>query len=125
MMLYEPKQRQRDKRWDMTSTSGSGHTCAIGYCNIHNAVYDPTNHLQYHDTGHNSADDALACFNRWRADNQARALEKPDEQRRCAVCAIWTTHRVQVEEMTLVLCADHATRDNIVQAITNKTRGAR
>lgn len=107
MSLYQPLQRERDKRWNYTRSDSSG-TYAVGRC----SGQGPHGHTD----GHESAEAAVRCYRDHELD-QLKQGERPDEQKRCVVCGEWTTTRALMDlgdSFTLyVACREHATREHI------------
>lgn len=122
MAYYRPLQR-KDGRWDYTCTNGAG-TFPIGYCfngekpfyaldwdelsDIVKSLYRDREHWEdekakraprlheYHNTGHETAEEAIACYRRYEALEHSRRREDEKAQKQCVVCGQWTQHRVLV-----------------------------
>lgn len=113
MMITQPLQRQDDGRWRMTERSdeSSQPPYAIGYC--------------VEDGGHETPEDASACFDRYEATERRRVYHEDGVQRRCErpldeagerhVCGQWTTQRVGVGPYReLALCHEHASVEDVI-----------
>lgn len=132
MAYYAPLQR-KDGRWDYTCTNGAG-TFSLGYCSGYRELtvedlrgaFTPEmvarendRHRpfkdKYHDSGHATADEAMACYRTYQLDQQLEFSpnDDGDEQRKCQVCGTWTTGIAFFRgEMYKVfhLCKDHQSR---------------
>ena len=123
MTFYRPLQR-KDGRWDYTCTNSAG-TFAIGYCfngqkpfyasdwselsEVVKSLYgnDPERWEaekakraarigNYHNTGHETAEEAIACYRRYEVLEHSHRHENEKEQQQCRLCGSWTQHRVTV-----------------------------
>ena len=107
--IYQPLKRQKDNRWDYTH-SNSRESYPLGYCAGYrvyevsdylnpetvarlNAKYEPLKD-NFHNDGHATAEEAVACWHKYLLDTQLTFSERPDEkeQHRCAICNEWTQH---------------------------------
>lgn len=112
MALYQPKQRKNDDgtpgRWDMTCTDGAG-TYPIGFCGLAGSC-----------GGHDTGEEAQACWNKHRLDNDLGFGETKHQQRRCEVCAQWTTGVAYLRgefPYEWPLCDKHRNRDGVDKTI--------
>ncbi len=134
--FYQVRQRQSDKRFDMTVSSDDEGWChAIGYCaGWRNLVTDEdyqkayswagkemlknfrADHEKllpfkdkYHKTGHATAAEAEACYEEYEFEHELRFFQLKDEQRKCEVCETWTQGVAELGECTWFhLCPEHA-----------------
>ena len=138
---YQPMQRHSDKRWDMTRSTGSTKPHPIGYCAGwlddnpwlgHDHGYQSrefadrmavlwaeeqnalrANAHRFHTDGHETAEEASRCWNRYRLDNRLEFYEDDRTQEKCATCDQWTTGRAHVRgpigPPPIALCRDHQT----------------
>ena len=119
MALYQPKQRRNDDgtpgRWDMTCTNGAG-TFPIGDCGRDGAC-----------GGHDSGEEAQACWAKHRLDNDLSFGETEHQQRRCEVCEHWTTGVAYLRgefPHEWPLCNEHRSREGVDKAIKSaRVRG--
>lgn len=75
---------------------------------------------KYHDTPHETAEAACACYREFLLDNEARfsLREDANQQLRCAVCKAWTTGVAYVGAYRLyVLCPEHLNRAGLEQVV--------
>lgn len=105
---YEVRQRESDKKWDMTCSTGSGGTYPIGYCGKEG------------DGGHDTREEAAACWEKYRLDQVRFDGENPDVMHKCAVCDAFTTTFAFVtnpfpNEWTL--CKAHLNREGLDAAV--------
>lgn len=123
--IYQPLQRQSDKRWDMTVSSDEERwTHAEGFCAgtfekqwpdwpegetperlrfwmsreyyLARREEHRPHAAHYHDDGHATAEEASACYERFGRLVERRDVVDENEQRKCQVCSAWTTHRVLI-----------------------------
>lgn len=133
--FYQPLKRESDGRWDMTRGTGSTKPYAIGYCRGwtedlpgEGAV---STHLReefekdrerrrpfqekYHRDGHAASGEATACWLLYQIDQRLKFLEDPETQKKCFVCAAWTTwlavFRGSSFMVPLPVCQAHQDRD--------------
>ena len=136
MAYFSPQQRQHDRRWDYVCQDRQG-TYPIGYCHKYrewlpshiliasdawraeeskrlNEKYSKLRH-NFHEDGHATAEEAVACYRKYQLDTQLRFSDKPDEneQRRCEICKEWTQHAGWLEEKYWALCKNHQNRASI------------
>jgi len=145
--FYQARQRQRDGRWDMTVSSDDEGWChAIGYCAGPFRPLEPSVALRqeqcdeynrkhapfsdrYHADGHESSQEAEACYREYRLDHELRFWpdrEDAREQHRCEApgCGAWTSGRGEMKPFDLWhLCAEHQTRE-AVKALLDARRAA-
>lgn len=139
--IYQPMQRARDGRWDMTvSSDDEGWTHAVGFCGgtfdqrwppytgkeiawPTQGAYDADREkhrahaAHYHDDGHATADEAQACYDSYCRLLRRRDFDERDVQRKCAICGAWTQHRVTVGELRLlILCGAHLSEMDVAAA---------
>ncbi len=136
---YEARQRDSDKRWDFTSSTGSGGTCPIGYCagwremtahdvarfgegfaqSLHNEIEAKRVHqAKYHKDGHATAEEACACYREWELDNDLKFFTKPIEEakelHRCAECQEFTAGLACLgQHRNWYLCDAHRNRETV------------
>ncbi|MGE0460889.1 MAG: hypothetical protein AB7Q16_05930 [Vicinamibacterales bacterium] len=149
--IYQPLQRQRDGRWNMTVSSDEERwTHAVGFCaGTFDQCWPPHNPSEpqrvmawgsvdayeadrlkhrvhealYHDDGHATAEEAQACYDRYCRLLHRRDFDEKDVQRKCAICGEWTVHRVMVGEVRLLsLCGAHLSETDIAAAIAKERR---
>jgi hypothetical protein len=122
MAFYRPLQRT-DGRFDYVCTNSAG-TFAIGYCfngdipfyaseweglsDVVKSLYgsrerwedEKARHAprihEYHNTGHDTAEEAIACYRRYEVLEHTLRREDKNSKEKCAVCGEWTQHRVMV-----------------------------
>jgi hypothetical protein len=135
--IYQPKQRHRDKRWDMTASSDEeGWTHPIGYCagwhewteerakrigfSLEHCLRDQEPRLphkaKFHEDGHATSEEASACWDGYVLDTELSFREEPEQKRKCQVCGEWTqTVAVLGHEFhhEFYLCTEHATREHV------------
>lgn len=128
--IYQPLKRKGDGRWDMTvGSDDEGWTHAIGYCHAYrelkpmegfsqeqtdreNAKIAPFR-AKYHDTGHDSAEQAEACYREYVLDQEVR-FSRTTSAERCLECQEWTPEMVEVGPFRFLrLCAKHQAADLI------------
>lgn len=142
--IYQALQRQSDRRWDMTCGSDEERwTHAIGYCagwrdcteeefrkipGLKAEVERLRFHREkFHRDGHASAAEAEACWLRYQLDIELRFFDAKDEQRKCAVCEVWTTGRAKLgHEMPTFwpLCPEHQLRHSVENLVALKYPGS-
>ena len=106
---FTARQRESDGRWDYTCQNSAG-TFPIGYCSGH-VLESDKNDARYHDDGHATSEEAIACYRRYELDQATRFVEDPEAQKKCQVCGSWTTKRALVGNELMrdyVLCEEHA-----------------
>jgi hypothetical protein len=114
---YRPLQRDRDKRWDYTSSTGSRGAWAIGYCHawrewtaetitetpglgpelvkriLADQEVDRRHQAKYHADGHATAHEAEICYAHYRIDNELELRDPPADPaslHKCAICGAFT-----------------------------------
>lgn len=131
MAWYRPLQR-KDGRFDYVCTNGAG-TFAIGYCfngekpffalswnelsDVVKSMYRDQEHWdfekakhaerlhEYHNNGHETAEEAIQCYARYEVLEHSFRHEDKEAMKKCAVCDIWTKHRVLVgQSREYVIC---------------------
>lgn len=116
---YPPLQRQSDRRWDMTRGTGSTPAYAIGYCAGGCGGCD--------GKGHDTAEEASACYDAWRLDTLLSFHEDPTTQLRCSACGEWTTGLGDLRGDNFVrpvpLCPAHQTREHMAKALDDRKQG--
>ena len=144
--IYQPRQRESDKRWDMTVSSDEEGWChAIGYCGEKPVDPSTQTHLpvhevnsqgwyrdrepfldKYHRDGHATAQEADACWKEYQLDVELSFHDVVDEARMCALCTRWT-QRVAVigHEFSerIWLCEGHANRAGVEFALREAQAG--
>ena len=117
------RQREKDKRWDFTTTMGD-RIVPVGYCRPYRedpelkvrspAHYEKVqDHLdKFHGDGHETAEEAQECYKNYLLDFSLNHWEQNNQQR-CLVCDEWTTHRVEIAYSIFVLCPEHAIREQV------------
>jgi hypothetical protein len=142
--IYQTRQRSKDKRFDMTVSSDDEGWChPIGYCagwkDLSDEEYKKTfswageemiarfkaDHeklrpfqAKYHDDGHETREQAAACYREYEFDNELHFHELRDEQRKCAVCDAWTQGYASLGEFhRFYLCDAHKNREGVEQAL--------
>ncbi len=131
MAWYRPLQR-KDGKWDYTCTNSAG-TFPLGYCHAYrpmepdagmfppsvceaeNARIAPFKD-KYHDTGHRTADAAIACHREYELDQRLKFEpgENSKEQHKCGICEAWTTGKAYIHGEFMrhwELCDAHRTRE--------------
>jgi len=144
---YQPLQRERDKRWDMTRSTGSSGPHPIGYCcgwheparEVLEKTWGPNGHMvdavlrdydrlrpfkdKYHEDGHATAEEASACWDDYRLDNELEFTTSVDTMKKCGCCGAWTPtvgyFRGAFYEET-PLCSQHTNRDGMAEAIKKR-----
>jgi len=139
-IFYQPLQRERDKRWDMTACSGSTPTHAIGYCAgwreytreelektwgsdsalVNQILRDQEERRKdkdkYHSDGHETAEDAQHCYDTYLLDTGLVFGRSETEQHKCEVCGAWGQNTAYVRGDCLTplhwLCDEHANRQD-------------
>lgn len=139
--FYQPMQREDNKRWDMTSRSGSTKPHPIGYCRgwtdknpwpgdtefdrsmsrtwkDHQAKLLP-HRTKFHDGGHETAREAMTCWLDYRLDMNLRFSEDPEAKKLCVAegCGEWTHGRADLTGSIsagppAALCEEHQTREH-------------
>lgn len=126
MIVGQPLQRERDKRWDYTEGSGSSGPYAVGYCNPRGAEHDPEHAAKYHNTGHATPEEAVECHARYEVERMLQFGVSEKEQRRCVVCDAWTQKRAFFRGDSprfYDLCETHATTEVVLRLHTAKRSG--
>lgn len=137
MRIWRPLQRT-DLRWEMTQGTGSTGPYPTGYCagwrepdSVNTpAVKDYVKRDlekrlpfkdKFHTDGHETREEALACWDEYRLDLKLKVVEEPDTQRRCKLCSVWTISRVKFAGVALskpvALCPDHQDRESVKRVI--------
>lgn len=142
--IYQPRQRESDKKWDMTVSSDDEGWChAVGYCrewpyrgvdpkmaeispqfeiDYEREMKEALPHRdKYHTHGHETAAEASKCWREYQLDNELRFYEDDDEKKRCEVCQEWTGGRADVGWEHHILCKEHQTREHYA-SITEKAK---
>lgn len=125
MTTYHQPLQRRDGRWAYTSCTGSTAPRAIGYCFdgdkpfhalswdeltdvVRSIYYDDPQKWEaekavhaatlgnYHNTGHDTAEEAEACYRRYEVLETLKRYVDQATQYRCAVCDAWTAGVVDV-----------------------------
>jgi hypothetical protein len=121
--IYSPKQRQSDRRWNMTCGSDDeGWTHPIGYC----AGWHVEDH-RFHTDGHATSAEASACWDAYVLDTELTFRSHPSAQHQCQVCDAWTqgvAHLGREFLREFHLCPEHQTRDH-VKALRDAERAER
>jgi hypothetical protein len=111
MAFYQAKQRKNDDgspgRWDMTCTDDAG-TYGIGYCGRSGSC-----------GGHGTAEEAEACWDKYRLDHDIELYVDSQTQKRCEICAQWTGGRARLRGVfpyEWPLCDEHRNREGIDKA---------
>ncbi len=123
--FYQPVQRRRDGRWDMTKSTGSTGPTPIGYCagwveenpwrrEDPGGFFDEAlrrrmakswdeerakllpNQDWFHQDGHATAEEAGECWRVFLVDTRLKFHQDPQAQLRCVVCESWTQGRASV-----------------------------
>ncbi len=133
MRYYEARQRT-DRRWDYTIAHNDGTCYPTGYCGgfldpddtVKSLGYECYSEEQkaeirsrkdkYHTAGHETAEEAEECYRQYTLDTKTRfGMENSDAQRRCEKCGVWTTKRVMIESLEIVLCDDHQSKETVAE----------
>ncbi len=136
MNYYDARQRSDDKRWDYTVANKRTGTYAIGYC----TGWDPKTleyftekfgaseaemffkdqeerskfKNKYHDNGHETKEEACACYRSYLLDHHLSFDSYKDEQRKCVICQSWTQKYASVShEADYPLCEQHLNRESV------------
>jgi hypothetical protein len=129
MNYLKSRQRTSDKKWDYTSMN-DGHAHPIGYC-AGWREYSPeqrktfgmndkyiaeleTRKDKYHAEGHDTPEEACACYKVYQLDTGLRFSDQSNRQEKCLVCNEWTTKVARVDNWeSYVLCEKHANREEV------------
>lgn len=115
---FQPLARRVGGRFDYTRKTGSTHAHPIGYCS---GGPGPGVSTKYHDDGHATADEAIACYRDFEIDTAVSYRETPDQQKKCATCGAWTTGGAHFGgesfHRPIPLCPEHQTRDDVARAV--------
>lgn len=144
--FYRVRQRQSDKRFDMTVSSDDEGWChPIGYCaGLKELVTDEdyqkafpfaadnpamlksfrADHEKrlpfkdkYHKNGHATAEEAEACHQEYEFDQELRFSTSEREQHKCEVCDAWCQGQAHLGEFNrFYVCPEHANRQGVEQA---------
>lgn len=139
--FYQPMRRESTNRWDYTSRTNSRPPHPIGYCGgwreetpeelaemsrrlgadliesmkAERAKSEPFRE-KYHCDGHETADEAIACFDTYLLDQRLEFQVYPDMQRRCCVCGAWCMKRARIRGELVGgdhwCCDAHANRES-------------
>jgi hypothetical protein len=143
---YQVRQRQDNRRFDMTVSSDDEGWChPIGYCagwreysaeNYPSAKEYLLSEIQrdlekrrpfqakYHDGGHETREEADACYRDYELDQELRFYDLDDEQHKCALCGAWTQKVAELGQFHRYfhLCPEHANREGVEQARRAKSK---
>lgn len=135
--IYQPSQRQSDKRWDMTVGSDEeGWVHAIGYCagwhdwteeeakrigfSLESCLKDQApmvpHKAKFHRDGHATSEEASACWDAYVLDTELEFRDLTDEKRPCCVCGDFTGHVADLGRefpRRWFLCPTHGTREEV------------
>ena len=136
MNYYEPRQRDRDKRWDYTVFNRRTGAHAVGYCRKFpaftpeqtNTVFHGSQEAhdqyvanlepfrdKYHTTGHETKQEAYGCYTEYLLDQKLQLGEMGGRKEKCVVCNEWTQGYAEVDRQRFVLCDRHRTRDEVAK----------
>lgn len=137
MNYYGPRQHGTGKRWDYTCMRDD-RIWPVGYCGgwrertrealskivsmpdveaiLREQEEDRKNHLaKYHTKGHETAEEACACYRNYLLDHHLRLDGKfHDAKEKCAECSDWTQTFARVHGSSpIVLCESHLNRETV------------
>lgn len=114
-------QRDSDGRWDVVTATG-GNVYGAGYCGGKLVTYGsaPVAEGLYHTDGHETKEEAEACYRGFLVDTQSRAALFDDVQMRCKQCNEWTQHYVQIGVDVWPLCAGHQGRERLLDCLGHR-----
>jgi hypothetical protein len=118
-MRYFESKKRLDGKWDFTCNGIATGYCA-GFPSLDNKYNLPdweeyvakceANRVKYHTCGHDTAEEAWACYAVYEIDNTWREWDSSNTQSKCEICGCWTSHIVEIGHYSLYrLCPDHAT----------------
>ena len=139
--IYQPRQRESDKRWDYTiSSDEEGWAHPAGYCHEykelssslgfppetaekHNMSIRPFRD-KFHGSGHATAEEAVLCYRQYQLDHELKFYCQPQEEvdrlERCTFCREFTAGYAFLGNIhNWPLCIKHQTRE-IVEGILKK-----
>lgn len=133
---FQVLQRESDKRWDYTRSTGSTKPHPIGYCGgwVYDRLLagmnekDPHREMlvremqerepfkaKYHSDGHATAEEAEHCHDTYLLDTALVFRRSETEQHRCVVCNAWAQNLADIRGENVGphhwLCDEHASRD--------------
>ena len=127
MNYDEARQREDDKRWDMTSMN-DGRIHPIGYCHawnppkpgdwlydLHKPEWDKMEQFKdkYHTDGHATAIEASDCYREYLLDNRLQ-FATIGHYNPCEVCGTLTNQMSQIDGWPQhLLCPEHANREEV------------
>ena len=141
-MNYSAARQRKDGRWDWTRNGhadgycyawkewgdeqvarvfGSGERARERYEEFAKPYRAAAAAGKFHDTGHETKEEAVACHKAFELDFNLRVREDDPEarsQHRCRFpgCNAWTSGYVQIGAYCIIqLCADHRTREAVEQ----------
>lgn len=137
-MWYQPLQRQSDKRWDYTSSSGSS-SYPIGYCGgwkeytpeeladidaklgegfserlIKERDRNVAFKHKFHKDGHATSEEACACYKQYVFECEREQYIEKSIAHKCAECGVWMSNITQFGRSLgkrLYLCDEHMTEE--------------
>lgn len=133
MNYYQPRQREKDKRWDFTCMN-DGRIWPVGYCRAYKdlegdpivghtvtpeylAEHRATQH-KHHADGHATEDEARACYREYLLDHHLQLmLENPDVMVKCLVCGVFTTNYANCDHVSYSLCPEHNNRAEVEKLV--------
>ena len=134
MKHYYARQRPYDYRWEFVVDS-DGLVYPAGYCvgvidledpelieslgGRDSIAYDyyvkkvtPFLHM-FHVNGHDSKEEACACYRRYLLDNRTSLDIRMDKEQECLICGLKTLYMASVDGMSYVLCDGHRNTDEL------------
>lgn len=129
MNYLAPLQRQSDGKWDYTRNGHPTGYCHAYrpfekkdlwiFCNSQEAMDRENEKLgkyaeKYHACGHDTKEEACACYRQYLLDNLIRYDGKDmSSQQKCEVCGEWTQRFAHGPYEIVVLCDKHCNREDL------------
>lgn len=125
MNYYDARIRKTDGRWDYTCRN-DGKVWPVGYCMPWDRIakadvnfpglgpLDDTHKDKHHDGGHETPDEARACYRQYLLDHHVR-LDRNSGMAHypCRVCQVLTNGSASVKYHTWPLCDAHRTQEQV------------
>lgn len=122
-MHYAPRRRKESGRWDYTCRQGQ-HVWPVGYCSGRDPDAGCADQTlsKFHTGGHETKEEALACYKRYLLDHYLR-LDGflTDEGSECKICGVATRKMAHVRGEAIFfahLCDEHLNRESVEQIFT-------
>lgn len=131
MNYYSARKRSTDGKFDFTCENGTG-AFPVGYCHAFWRYWEAKSYRgpklspeqieaetrfmeKYHDSGHDTPEEAEACYKDYLLDHELKLnLKASDQQRKCRVCKEFTEFYAMIGTASLFfLCLEHNNREQV------------